>query len=396
MSSISFSVQALLTSVFSHKPCFFNERFSSACPSRTRLCLTERLSASLVSHTQALLKNLDDTSSTADVLECLAASPQLCSEDRRALAREMEPITTPLHNWLLNLKGRASPLRGGRSSSPPPATPAAAAASTKMGVRKGKGKSSKGKSKGKGKGGGGDGGSGATSSEETGARQEPEVEAEFFSQGRRGEGNRRSTRQNPELSEVVTHNLVVLLSALHRASPGGIGVGGDDSPPIPPTTGDGGSAGADDDADSSSTPMDAASLLLAAVDAGGQLGSEQELVFGLAEPLLDACMQVAARRASPQLFGTVVETKALLRRRLWSSEDPLALDLQQKEVDVESDAAVPSIKVCGGDFWQVLALTAVNAGGSCSGQCCSLGSSSRVLSVGIFFLIRYASGSTCS
>lgn len=290
---------------------------------------------------QALLKNLDDTSSTADVLECLAACPQLCSEDRRALAEEMEPITTPIRNWLLNLERGAPPLRGPRSSSPPPAQPAAAA---KTGARKGKGKGSKGK-------GGGDTG-GATSSggaAAAGARQEPEVEGEFFSQGRKGEGNRRSTRQSLELSEVVTHNLVVLLSALHRAPPGGVGGDGGESVVSAgsPSTGEGGSAETDDAAADNGGDGGAASRLLAAVDAGGRLAREQELVFGLAEPLLDACMQVAARRASPQLFGTVVETKALLRRRLWSSEDPSALDRQQKEADVEFDAAVPSIKVCG-------------------------------------------------
>lgn len=306
-----------------YRPCLI----ASVCPLTSSLDL-------LVSHAQALLKNLDDTSSTADVLECLAACPQLCSEERRALAEEMEPITAPLRNWLLNREGGAPPLRGPRSASPP----------AKTSARKGKGKGSN-KSK------GGGGGGGATPGETAaGARQEQEVEGEFFSQGRTGEGNRRSTRQSPELSEVVTHNLVVLLSALHRASPGlvaddGVGDGEasvavatgatGDSPPASPKTGE-----------ASSGATDAASRLLEAVDEGGRLAREQELVFGLAEPLLDACMQVAARRASPQLFGTVVETKALLRRRLWSSEDPSALDRQQKEADVEFDAAVPSIKVC--------------------------------------------------
>lgn len=299
------------------------------------------------------------------MLECLAACPQLCSEERRALAEEMEPITTPLRNWLLNLEGGAPPLRGPRSSQPA----AAAAPAAQTGARKGKGKGSNKKGA----------GGGATAGETAaGATQEQEVEGEFFSQGKRGEGNRRDACQSPELSEVVTHNLVVLLSALHRASPGlavaegaadGGGGGGASvvaagataaPPPAPtsPETGEG-SAGAadDDDAAASSEGGDgdgsgaaaaaaaASRLLLAAVDAGGRLAREQELVFGLAEPLLDACMQEAARRASPQLFGTVVETKALLRRRLWSSEDPSALDRQQREADVELDAAVPSIKV---------------------------------------------------
>lgn len=306
----------------------------------------------LLSLNQALLKNLDDTSSTADVLECLAACPQLCSEDRRALAEEMSPITTPLRNWLLAREGGAPPLRGPRPSSPPPAH-APAGAPAKAAQRKGKGKGSN-KGKGKGKGGGGGGtGAGATSAEATagaaapaaGASEEPEVEGEFFSQGRRGEGNRRSARESPELSAVVTHNLVVLLSALYRATPGVVADGGAD--------GDDGGADASgrdkdggDEGGGGGRGDDAASRLLAAAAAGGQLALEQDLVFGLAEPLLDACLQVAAKRASPQLFGTVVETKAMLRRRLWSSEDLSALDRQRKEVDVEFDAAVPSIKVC--------------------------------------------------
>ncbi len=299
-----------------------------------------------MSRNQALLKNLDDTSSTADVLECLAACPQLCTEHRRALAEEMSPITTLLRSWLLGREGGAPPLRGPRPSPPPP---------TKAAQRKGKGK---GKGSNKGSGGGGGGGAGATSGGTTaagaaaaapaaGASTEPEVEGEFFSKGRRGEGNRRSARESPELSAVVTHNLVVLLSALHRATPGVVADDGgadrdDGGAYASEGDGDGGDA---DGGSGGGGGDDAASRLLAAAAAGGQLAREQDLVFGLAEPLLDECLKVAARRASPQLFGTVVETKAMLRRRLWSSEDPSALDRQRKEVDVEFDAAVPSIKV---------------------------------------------------
>lgn len=76
-----------------------------------------------------------------------------------------------------------------------------------------------------------------------------------------------------------------------------------------------------------------------------QLVGEQEVLFGLAEPLLDACLTVAAKRASPRLFGTVVDAKAMLRRRLWSSDDPDALREQEREADVDLDAAVPRIKV---------------------------------------------------
>lgn len=333
-----------------------------------------------VQRRQALLKNLDDTSSTADVLECLAACPQLCSEDRRVLAEEMEPITAPLREWLLNLEGGAPPLRGPRTSSPPqPPAGSGTAPRNKSTGRKGKGKgSNKGKSKG-GSGGGGGGGSDVKSVGETArspvyatGKEEAEVEGEFFSQGRKGEGNRRSARESPELSGVVRHNLVVLLSALHRApsSPGmvddddddGAGaasavvaaVAGEDeandddcqeaSPKADDTVGK--QQGTEGTAHGGGAGVGAESRLLAAVDAGGQLARERDWVFGLAEPLLNECIRVAARRQSPQLFGTVVEAKAMLRRRLWSSQDPSALDMQQKEVDVELDSAVPSIKVC--------------------------------------------------
>lgn len=334
---------------------------------------------------------MDDTSSTADVLECLAACPQLCSEERRALAEEMEPITTPLRQWLLKLPGGAPPLRGPRSSSPQPPSKTTTA-------RKGKGKGSKNK------GGGGGGGVGVSAAATpTTQQKEPEVEGEFFSQGRKGEGNRRSTRESPEFSKVVAHNLVVLLSALHRAPPdvvagavnGDGGVTSDVSPEAETetttTTGEQGGASGTESEDLSSgiaaaavaageqladghpgalgafaggaagdkTALgegddDAVSRLLSAVAAGGQLSRDQDFVFGLAEPLLDACLQVAAKRASPELFGTVVETKAMLRRRLWLSseggkegvETATTLERQEREVDEDFDAAVPRIKVC--------------------------------------------------
>ncbi|CAN0233244.1 unnamed protein product, partial [Ectocarpus sp. 13 AM-2016] len=132
-----------------------------------------------------------------------------------------------------------------------------------------------------------------------------------------GEGNRRTARESPELSRVVAHNLVVMLSALHRAPPPDAAVDGG----LEVAQG-GGQNGDDDDDEGSAGGVstaggsDKGARLLATVSAGGRLAREQDLVFGLAEPLLDACMQVAARRASPQLLGTVVEAKAMLRRRL--------------------------------------------------------------------------------
>lgn len=292
-----------------------------------KFCNGERI-ATWIMVWQALLQNLDDTSSSEDVLECLAACPQLCSEERRSLAEEMEPIITPVRKWLLKLEAEAAPLR---SSSRCPSAPKPMTGKT---ARKGKAKGSN-KAKGGGGGGGDDGSRDGAASQQTAAE---EVEEEFFSRGRRGEGNRRNTRANPELSQVVAHNLVVLLGALHRAPVDvgdldGVGVTGAASGGAEVATGAEGIEGNNAD-----------SCRLAAV-AGGQLAREQDVVFGLAEPLLDACLNVAARRASPQLFGTVVEAKAMLRRRLWSSDDSLALDRQQAEADVDLDAAVPKIKV---------------------------------------------------
>lgn len=291
---------------------------------------------------QALLASLDDSSSTEDVLECLAACPQLCTDERQSLAEEMEAITAPVRDWLVTLQGPGTrllapcPLSASAArSSPQPPPPQAKSASS----RKGKGKgASKAKDKAK-------------------EAPPPPVEEEFFSFGRKGEESRRDTRgSTPRLSKVVTHNLVVLLSALHRAGAGG---GASPAPAAAAATAEAdaavvanASSSSSSDGDDSAAVRDgeeAAALAAAAGAAAdaedGKLAREQGVVFGLAEPLLDACLSVAGKRASPQLFGTVIEAKAMLRRRLWSSEDPAALDRQEREADVELDAAVPSIKV---------------------------------------------------
>lgn len=291
---------------------------------------------------QALLASLDDSSSTEDVLECLAACPQLCTDERQSLAEEMEAITAPVRDWLVTLQGPGTrllapcPLSASAArSSPQPPPPQAKSASS----RKGKGKgASKAKDKAK-------------------EAPPPPVEEEFFSFGRKGEESRRDTRgSTPRLSKVVTHNLVVLLSALHRAGAGG---GASPAPAAAAATAEAdaavvanASSSSSSDGDDSAAVRDGeeAAALAAAADAAadaedGKLAREQGVVFGLAEPLLDACLSVAGKRASPQLFGTVIEAKAMLRRRLWSSEDPAALDRQEREADVELDAAVPSIKV---------------------------------------------------
>lgn len=259
---------------------------------------------------QALLDNLDDSSSTDDVLECLAACPQLCSEERRALAEEMAPTTTPIRMRLV-ARGAASLLRS--TVTPPPEAPGKDARSS-GGKGKGKGK---GAGKGKNGGGGSKGVSSGTAEGGGAVEKAEEVEEEFFSKGRRGEGNRKTTRSLPELSQVVMHNLIVLLSALYRED---VVV---------------------------AVAAGAAAAEAAVADAARALADEQEALFGLAEPLLDACLKVAARRASPRLFGTVVEAKAMLRRRLWSSEDAEALSEQAREADVDLDAAVPRVKVKG-------------------------------------------------
>lgn len=281
----------------------------------------------------------------------------------------MEPNIALLRGWLETVDGgTAAPLpqSADRGSPPaeaptPTATPPSANNSKKTG-RKGKGKGAS-KAKG-GVGGGGDGGSSGGGDAEAsdkgsaaelstggaGARAGGEkLEGEFFSRGRKGEGNRRRTRASPELSQVVTHNLVVLLSALHRASfgvtagvvgvVGGVGGVAADEGDTPSSSGLGGGQGY------SSRSAASGEIARLAADAAVQLRREQDMVFGLAEPLLDACLQVASKRASPQLFATVIEAKAMLRRRLWSAGDPAALDRQQTEADVDLDAAIPSIKV---------------------------------------------------
>lgn len=241
----------------------------------------------------------------------------------------MEPSTTLIRNWLLSLKDGASPLRSPIS---PPTAPSAP--TTTSNARKGKGKGSS-KGKGKSKNSNGDGieeKSSAAAASASKQAEEEEVEGEFFSRGRKGQGNRRNTRASPELSQVVTHNLVVLLSALHRVS-------------LDVVSGDGVGVNVFASAVAGITIGGQGGKWEGGGDESARLAREQEVVFGLAEPLLDACLKVAAKRASPQLFGTVVETKAMLRRRLWSSEDPSAIERQQKEADVELDAAVPSVKV---------------------------------------------------
>ena len=297
-------------------------------------------------------------------MECLAACPQLCTDERQSLAEEMEAITTPLRDWLVTLQGPGTRLLAPRPLSPSatrsaPARPQAKQASS----RKGKGKgASKAKAKAK----------GAAASppppppppqqqqqqqqqgEGQGPAKEAAVEEEFFSFGRKGEESRRDIRSTPRLSKVVTHNLVVLLSALHRTGSGGGAAPADaavaDADAAAAATNASSSSSSDDDDSAGASEGEAAGLAAAAAAVAGaedgQLAREQGVVFGLAEPLLDACLSVAGKRASPQLFGTVIEAKAMLRRRLWSTEDPAALDRQEREADVELDAAVPSIKVC--------------------------------------------------
>lgn len=151
-------------------------------------------------------------SSTEDVLECLAACPRLCSEDRKTLAEGMEPITGPLRKRLL--------ARGAALLAPPQAD----AASPRRASRGGRGKRS-GKGR-KGSGGDGDGGRGGAEREGQ-AAQEGEVAGEFYTRGRQGEGNRQALRSRPEMLRVVLHNLVVLLSGLYREGvAGGAAVGG--------------------------------------------------------------------------------------------------------------------------------------------------------------------------
>lgn len=375
--------------------------FISPFSSCSALCLSYLLNAILASRNKqnklkALLNNLDDTSSTEDVLECLAACPQLCSEERRTLAEEMEPTIKPIRERLLT-RG-AVPLRPPRP--PPPST------SSKKASRNGK-------SKGKARGGVSISGDGKSSAGQAGESQgEEDAAEEFYSRGRRGEGNRKTTRSLPELSQVVTHNLVVLLSALYGEEVVGVGVGAsgvlgvdgeladavdatgvtvtratkeaasadcNDSSPasVEENSGDeddqreehqdGDDARCDSDGDKNNVSSNKHSTLGGSTGGGAgarfpavlgkeveeetrisreQLADEQELLFGLAEPLLDACLKVAARRASPRLFGTVVEAKAMLRRRLWSSGDePAVLKKQEREADVDLDAAVPRVKV---------------------------------------------------
>lgn len=93
------------------------------------------------------------------------------------------------------------------------APPSTQSAPSKKPSRGGKGKRG-GKSKGKGD--GADATKHGSPQGEVKVEQGEEVVEEFFSRGRQGEGNRRTTRSQPEMSAVVTHNLIVLLSALYR------------------------------------------------------------------------------------------------------------------------------------------------------------------------------------
>lgn len=288
------------------------------------------------------------------MLECLAASPSLCSEERRALAKEMEPTTTPIREWLLSLRNAAAPLRASHGTSEPQThvKPSKLDSGGKSG-RKGKGKGSK-KTKGGSSGGVGNGnGNGDQGARASESGQMPEVEGEVFTRGRQGEGNRQKMRMNPERSPLVTHNLVVLLSALHRWGEARLDPGGGDEGVRADVVGD--TTASDpllkpgqglEEKEASSGAEGRDDLARPASSSSGQLLSrEQDAVFALAEPLLDACLGVAAKRASLWLFGSVVEAKAMLRRRLWSAEDPAALEKQRVEADVVLDAAVPSIKV---------------------------------------------------
>lgn len=310
---------------------------------------------------QALLNNLDESSSTEDVIECLAACPQLCTEERRALAKDMSPTTKPILRRLV-ARG-ASSLR----SAVPRESGRTARNGGGKGKGKGRGRGKGGSSAGKGKHGSG-GSNGAVAEESVGVGEATEdtgeVEEEFFSKGRRGEGNRRAARSSSDLKEVMTHNLIVLLSALYRE---GVVV---DSAVDSDTAS---SNSADDDSGNEDKPhrdgddeksaaetatgategngiasgglAGAAAMTEAQAQAARALSDEQEALFGLAEPLLDACLRVAAERESPRLLGTVVEAKAMLRRRLWSSEDGEALSAQAAETDLDLDAAVPRVKV---------------------------------------------------
>lgn len=278
----------------------------------------------------------------------------------------MEPTIAPVREWLLSLRNAAAPLRAphGTTERQTHAKPTKLDAGGKSG-RKGKGKGSKktkgGSSDGVGKG-NGSGDQGARASE---SGQTPEVEGEVFTRGRQGEGNRQEMRMNPERSPLVTHNLVVLLSALHRWGEAGWDSGGGDEDVRADVVGDTTASDPRLKSEKGSEEKEACSggeerieerrgrddLARLAGSSGERLLSrEQDAVFALAEPLLDACLGVAAKRASLWLFGSVVEAKALLRRRLWSSEDPAALEKQRVEADVVLDAAVPSIKVVYNGF----------------------------------------------
>jgi hypothetical protein len=74
------------------------------------------------------------------------------------------------------------------------------------------------------------------------------------------------------------------------------------------------------------------------------LVQEQTRMLELAEPLLDAAFQIAAKSGAINLMTAIVEAKALVRRKLWSHSDEKALNLQAKEME-KVETAVPQISV---------------------------------------------------
>ncbi|CAM9456190.1 unnamed protein product [Discosporangium mesarthrocarpum] len=317
---------------------------------------------------QSLIDSLDETSAVEDVLECLAVCPQLCSEGRRAVAVEMCPIASRVHDRLMSLK--VTPLYKGpeqEASGQGKTSGGKVMVGTKLNSLKKQKKGSTGEANLRDVGdAGGASGDGEELMQESGG--EKEVMKEFFSHGRRGEGHRHQLRSPPGISEgrpdisgVVKHNLVVLLSALWRTK---LIKADGDSQERGPTPGPGQEEGRGGDGKG-----EAEGIAVKSRDEGvgqsekrkGQglvegscvsdsdlsaLAAEQELILGLAEPLLEVCMQLAARKGSPRLLSTVVEAKAMLRRRLWAGgDDPEAMEQQTKELEFELDAAVPELEV---------------------------------------------------
>ncbi|CAM9456295.1 unnamed protein product, partial [Choristocarpus tenellus] len=289
---------------------------------------------------QALMNNLDNTSSVEDVLECLAACPQLCSEQRRQLALEMAKTTGPVRSHLMALK--VEPLYHAADNT---------GAAGSGGGKEKKKKMAKGEKGQETKDSGVVESQGEAEGKEEEEEEEEEIIEEFYSRGRRGEGNRRVARSRPDaaearpdLSEVVSHNLVVLLSALWRHKLCVEGAPVSDSVVQDDVCGTRNETGAGTEGDEMTGGQEKESSGIEELNR--LLMGEQQLVLGLAEPLLEVCMQLAARKASLHLLGTVVEAKALLRRRLCGgADDPVAMAEQEREMDKDLDAAIPRIKV---------------------------------------------------